>query len=257
MTPARNEPAVTLRRLLPEPAELTADEAMNQWRPWESAPPGRPSMALNMVHTTDGRAVLQGKSGGLSSVADRQLFHAMRTRVDAVMIGAGTARVERYGRIVPDPARREQRSAVGLQADPLAVIVSGSLNVPSDLPLLQDPDSRVVIVTSSASSLADVRAEVEYLRFEPVDLPAALSQLRDAHGVRSILCEGGPRLNASLLTGGLVDELFLSTAPLLAGDAGERSIVEGAHLREPYRVALRWLLEHEGALFARYGIGQQ
>lgn len=257
MTPARNEPAVTLRRLLPEPAELTADEAMQQWRPWESAPPGRPCVALNMVHTTDGRAALQGKSGAMSSVADRQLFHAMRTRVDAVMIGAGTARIERYGRIVPDPARREQRSAAGLQPDPLAVIVSGSLHLPSDLPLLQDPDSRVVILTSDRSSLAGVRAEVEYLRFERVDLAAALSHVRDAYGVRAILCEGGPRLNASLLTAGVVDELFLSTAPMLAGSAGERSIVEGAALRAPHRLRLRWLLEHEGALFARYGVGQQ
>jgi len=258
VTAARNEPLVALRRLLPAPGELTADALVAELRPWESAParrPIRPHVAANMVHTSDGRAAVHGRTGPISSLADRQLFHALRTRVDAVMVGAGTLRVERYGRMVPDAARREQRRAAGLQADPLAIVVSGSLNLPADLPLLQDPGSRVVIVTSSSRSLAGVRAQVEYLRAEAaLDLPGALAQLRDAHGVRAILCEGGPHLNASLLAHGLLDELFLTTVPVLAGAAGALSIMDGAPLEAPLGLSLRWMLEHEGELFARYAV---
>jgi riboflavin-specific deaminase-like protein len=252
---ARNEPLVALRRLLPEPGSVTADALVEALRPWEIAPPGRPHVAVNMVHTGDGRAAVHGRTGPISSLADRQLFHALRTRVDAVMVGAGTLRVERYGRMVPDPSRREQRRAAGLQADPLAIVVSGSLDLPADLPLLQDPASRVVIVTSAQHSLDGVRARVDYLRTPAVDLPGALERLRSEHGVRAILCEGGPHLNASLLAQGLIDELFLTTVPVLAGAAGALSIMDGAPLEAPVALQLRWMLEHEGELFARYAVG--
>ena len=255
MTAPRNEPSVALRRVLPEPGALTADELMQAWRPWEQAPAGRPHVAVNMVHTADGRASVFGRTGPISSLADRQIFHALRTRVDAIMIGAGTLRIERYGRMVRDAARREQRRAAGLAADPLAIVVSGSLDLPADLPLLQDPASRVVIVTASERSLEGVQADVQYLRFPAVDLGAALTRLHEEHGVRAILCEGGPHLNATLLAAGLLDELFLTTVPVLAGAAGELSIMDGAALAAPLALTLRWLLEHEGELFARYAIG--
>lgn len=255
MSSAGDEPPVALRRLLPAEGRLTADELVAELRPWEEAPAERPFVAVNMVHTTDGRAAVDGRTAAISSVADRQLFHALRTRVDAVMVGAGTVRIERYGRIVRDPARREQRRRAGLAADPLAIIVSGSLRLPVDVPLLQDPDSRVVVITAAHHALRGVRASVEYLRADPVDLAGALAQLRAAHGVRAILCEGGPHLNASLVAGGLIDELFLTTVPALAGAGGELSIVDGAPLRSPAGLTLRWLLEHGGELFARYAIG--
>ena len=254
MTVARNEPRVTLRRLLPDAGTLTADELVEDLAPWQHAPAQRPHVALNMVHTTDGRATVQGRTAPISSVADRQLFHALRTRVDAVLVGAGTLRVERYGRMVPDAERREQRRAAGLQPDPLAIVVSASCDLPADLPLLQDPQSRVVIVTAAQRSLDRVAARVEYLRHDPVDLTAALARLRVDYGVRAILCEGGPHLNASLLAERLIDELFLTTVPALAGAAGALSIMDGAPLGAPAAMSLRWLLTHEGELFARYAI---
>jgi len=257
-TPARNEAPVGLRRLLPDAGVQTADELVQELRPWDEAPASRPHIALNMVHTTDGRASVQGRTAAISSVADRQLFHALRTRVDAVMVGAGTVRIERYGRLVRDEARREQRREAGLQPDPLAIVVSGSLDLPADLPLLQDPDSRVVIVTRSEASIDGVQAQVQYMRFpDGVDLPAALAQLRDDNRVRAILCEGGPHLNASLIAGGLIDELFLTTFPVIAGGPAPLTIMDGAPLEEPQALELRSLCECGGELFARYAVGAE
>ena len=255
MTAPRNEPPVALRRLLPAPGELTADELVQALHFGELAPAGRPYLAVNMVATVDGRASVLGRTAPLSSVPDRQLFHALRTRVDAVMVGAGTLRTERYGRLVRDAARREQRRAAGLAPDPLAIVVSGSMRLPADVPLLQDRDSRVVVVTASDGVIEGCAAQVEYLRSSPVDLAAALARLRGDHGVRSILCEGGPHLNASLLAAGLIDELFLTTVPKLAGGAGALTIVADAPLREPLALELVWLLESAGELFARYAVG--
>ena len=254
MTAARNEPPVALRRLLPEPGELTADELVGELRFDDLAPPGRPYVAVNMVATVDGRASLSGRTAPLSSVPDRQLFHALRTRVDAVMVGAGTLRAERYGRLVRDPARREQRRAAGLEPDPLAIVVSASLALDPDVPIFQDPEQRVVAVTASDSTVGDCGAQLEYLRSSPVELAAALAHLRADHGVRSILCEGGPHLNASLLAAGLVDELLLTTVPTLAGGAGALTIVGDSPLFEPLALELVWLLESGGELFARYAL---
>ncbi len=139
--------------------------------------------------------------------------------------------------------------------DPLAVVVSGSLDLPADVPLLQDPDSRVVIITSSSASLQGVRAHVEYVRHAAVDLAGALAQLQAEHGVRAILCEGGPHLNASLVSAGLIDELFLTVVPALAGATGRLSIIDDAPLEAPVVLSMRWLLERDGELFARYAVG--
>jgi riboflavin-specific deaminase-like protein len=254
VTAARNESPVTLRRLLPSDGSATADELATELDFAAWAPDERPFVALNMVCTVDGRASVAGRTAPISSVADRQIFHALRTRVDAVMVGAGTLRTERYGRLVRDPHRREQRVAAGLEADPLAIVVSGRLDLSGDLPLLADPASRVVVATASEATLDGCAAQVEYLRSSPVDLPAALARLRAEYGVRSVLCEGGPSLNAALLADGLIDELFLTTVGKLAGGAGALTIIGAAPVDEPLDARLRWLLEHEGQLFARYRV---
>jgi riboflavin-specific deaminase-like protein len=245
---------VKLRRLLPEPGEIDAEEACAGMRLGDLAPPERPYLVLNMVSTLDGRIAIDGRSGAIGDDADRELFVGLRTQADAVMVGAGTIRAERYGRLVRKPERRERRVAEGLDPDPLAVIVSARLRVPPDLPLLQDPHSTVVILTASEEELPEVPARVHYLRGPPgidLELRPLIERLRSDFGVRSILCEGGPSLNASLIRESLVDELFLSLAPKLAGGP-PLTLLTGDPLPEPLRGELVWLLEHDSSLFGRY-----
>jgi riboflavin biosynthesis pyrimidine reductase len=142
----------------------------------------------------------------------------------------------------------------GLAPDPLAVIVSARLRLPPDLPLLQDPDSTVVVLTASDEELPPVPARVQYMRGPPgaeLELRPLVQRLRSDLGVRSILCEGGPSLNASLVREQLADELFLSLAPKLAGGP-PLTILTGDPLPEPITADLVWLLEHDGHLFGRY-----
>jgi riboflavin-specific deaminase-like protein len=225
------------------------------------AAPLRPYVILNMVSTVDGRASIGGRSGAIGDRADRVLFHALRASVDGVMAGAGTIRVERYGRIIASDAGRAQRLARGLSEEPLACIVSGRLSLPPDIPLLADPAARVAILTPSAASVSGAAAQIDYVRAErdgKLDLPRALAELRERFGVHTLLCEGGPHLNAELLLAGLVDELFLSLAPKLAGGEGTTGeslrILAGAEFEHPLELELLTTLESESHLFLRYAV---
>jgi riboflavin biosynthesis pyrimidine reductase len=259
-----------LKRLLPPGAPGSAEEIVAGFeQDWSgdldpAGPADRPRVILNMVSTADGHATLNGRSGPISGPADRALFHALRLAVDGVLAGAGTVRVERYGRIVPDASRRQTRIEQGRSEEPLACIVSGHLNLEGDIPLLAEPTARVVILTPSSASLpaGSVQAEVEYIRAAhdgQLDLARALAELRARFEVRTLLCEGGPHLNAQLVRAGLVDELFLSLSPLLAGGdppAGGEAlrILAGPELSPPIALELRGVLEHDSGLFLRYAV---
>jgi 5-amino-6-(5-phosphoribosylamino)uracil reductase len=99
-------------------------------------------------------------------------------------------------------------------------------------------------------------AQVEVIRLDPGELTAttALRRLRSDYGVRSLLCEGGPTLFGVLLQERLVDELFLTVAPKLAGGGSGPTIVSGPELADPQALELRWVLERHGSLFLRYAL---
>ena len=245
-----------MRRLLPDPGPTTVADQYSHLRLVARARPDRPYLVTNFALTVDGRAQVDGRSGPIGDRTDSEVLHRLRTQVDAVMIGAGTLRVERYGRIVPDPALRGFRErGEGLAPDPLAVVVSDSLELPWDAPLFTCGYGRVLIVTSSAAEIPDTATSVRVDRhLGAIDLRRALATLGAERGVRAVLCEGGPHLHASLVRGGLVDEMFVTRAPKLALNEGLGLLADGFGDRGPAGLELVWLLEADGELFARYRV---
>jgi riboflavin-specific deaminase-like protein len=241
-------------RLLPDREDgLTASEVAAEV---PRAPRGdRPFVALNMISTADGRATIQGHTQLMANRADYELFHALRARADAVMVGAGTVRAESYGRMVPHAEARAAREAAGLPADPLAIVVSRSLDLSPDLGMLRAPENTVVFVTPAPEGAAEPPAAAATVRCvrEP-DLVQALRRLHAEYGVDCIVCEGGPHLNATLLPAGLVDELHLVLAPKLAGGPDPLTILAGPTLDPPIDLDLLSLHESGGYLFARYAV---
>jgi riboflavin-specific deaminase-like protein len=242
--------------LYPEQRVTSPADLASGLRLGEKARPERPYLVLNMVSSLDGKATIDWRTRGLSTELDRQLFHHLRTQADAVMVGAGTVRIERYGRMAKTDELRDKREREGLARDPLAVIVSARLDLPADLPLLDEPEQRVLIATGSDASLPDLRGQVEYARVGD-DLPLLMARLREDHGIRSVLCEGGPTLNSHLLAAGLVDELFLTLNPKLAGGASALTIVAGRVLVEPAELDLVSVAEGDGELFTRWRVVQK
>jgi riboflavin biosynthesis pyrimidine reductase len=221
-------------RLLPDRADGLAAGDLAAGVPGP-APAGRPFLLVNMIATADGRATIAGRTGPIANRADYELFHALRTRVDAVMVGAETVRVESYGRM-----------------DPLAVLVTRTARVPATVGLLKAPENRVLVLTPSPDAeLPPCAAQVGYLR---APLAEGVRRLRTGHGVESVLCEGGPHLLGDLLRAGLVDELHLVIATKLAGGRDPITIVTGPALDPPPELELVSLHESGGYLFLRYGV---
>ncbi|HEU4707345.1 MAG TPA: dihydrofolate reductase family protein [Solirubrobacterales bacterium] len=239
-----------MRRLLPDPAPVSVSEQLEAYRPWEEAGEDRPLVAMNFVATLDGRATIEGRSGPIGSDADTAMLTGLRCRFEAVMIGAGTMRAERYGRLVSKEETRERRRRDGLPGEPLMVLVSGRLDLPWEAPLFTE-GGEVLIFTASETEPPQTASAVEVVRHPgAVNLDDAMRHLRRERGVRALLSEGGPHLHEQMQADGLVDDLFLTIAPKLSGGEGPR-IVEG-RLPGVIDLDLAWLLEEEGELFARY-----
>jgi riboflavin-specific deaminase-like protein len=239
-----------VRRLLPDPEPVTVVAQLDAYRPWEQPHEDRPFVAMNFAVTVDGRATVSGVSGPIGSDTDTAMLSGLRTHFDAVMIGAGTMRAERYGRLAKKPETRKHREQLGLAPEPLMVIISGRLDLPWDAALFSE-GGWVLIFTASEAEPPEVATSLEVIRHQDfVDIVAALRHLRQECGIRALLCEGGPGLHGELQGGDLVDELFLTIAPKLSGGEAPR-IIEG-ELPAIVDLELAWLLEEQGELFARY-----
>jgi len=226
-----------MRRLLPAPGETSVSDQVAQLDYSALAHEDRPYVFTNFALTLDGRATLGGRSGAIGSDTDTAMLVGLRSRADALMIGAGTMRAERYGRV----------------SCPLMCIVSGSLDVPWDAELFTCGEGRVVIFTSTDREAPETATSVHLERYRgTVDLVAAMRYLRSECGIRSLLSEGGPHLHAQLIEADLVDELFVTHAPKLAGGEGPHLVAGLAERERP--LSLEWLLEEEGELYGRYRV---
>jgi riboflavin-specific deaminase-like protein len=236
-------------RLQPEPGNLELEDIREELE--FPSLEDRPYTVANFVASVDGRAAFSGRSAPLSDEGDRALFHALRECVDAVMVGTGTLRTERYGALIRNEEACRRRVERGLQAQPLACVVTRSGALPLDIPLFDQP--RVLAFAPEPIT------GVETVTLEPAELTltAVMRILRADHGVGSVLCEGGPTLFGSLIHERLVDELFLTIAPKLAGGGTAPTISSGAELAEPASLRLRWLLERSGTLFFRFVVTSQ
>jgi riboflavin-specific deaminase-like protein len=235
-------------------AALPPHELLAEVRPAERAPADRPFVYANMVTSIDGRAAVGGSSRMLGSPADTLMLTELRTLADAVLIGTRTVRAEGYARLVGHPDRIARRRAAGRPDTPTAVLLSRTLDVPWEAGLFAAADQPVLVYTGTEGDVpAHVAAPVEIVRLRDPTPAAALADLR-TRGVRAALCEGGPTLNRALLAGGLVDEVFITVAPLVTADDDAPRIVQGVALPTPATLSLTSTLRHGDELFLRYAV---
>jgi riboflavin-specific deaminase-like protein len=211
---------MAMRQLFPDP--------VGQIDPYDACRPDDPAarrVRLNFVASLNGTITdEQGRSGGLGGEGDRAMFRALRAWADAIMVGAGTVRIEGYGPHRLTAALAERRAADGRHEPAAIVVVSRLLDFDLSTPLFTEARTPTVVLTCAAaptdrqSKIASV-ARLIVAGDKQVNLAEGLDRLA-AEGLRAVLCEGGPRLAESLLDPGLIDELWLTLAPALIGRAG-------------------------------------
>jgi 2,5-diamino-6-(ribosylamino)-4(3H)-pyrimidinone 5'-phosphate reductase len=196
----------------------------------------RPYVLINMVSSLDGRTTSGGKAARIGSETDRQVMRTLRSKADAVMIGANTLRAERLSLGLDEPARSQ----------PIAIIVTNTGDLPLESHLIRHERQKVLVLVGETSpeeaieELGRCCDDVPLLQLlrapttqaGAIDLRAALEVLKDEHAVGLLLIEGGPTLNHAVISRGLADELFLTLAPkLLARTSNdELAILKGQPL---------------------------
>ncbi len=242
-----------MRALLPEPtADLTDDEVVDLYRFPEDETRGW--VRAIFISSVDGSAQgPDGASASLSSPGDRRVFGLQRSLCDVVLVGAGTARVEGYRPVEPSEVDIELRRRLGLADTPPIAVVTRSLTL--DPALLGTAHAATLVITTDdapVSSVSDTLGADRLIRagVGVVDLGTALDEL-SRRGHHRVLCEGGPTLLSHIVAAGRLDDLCLTTSPLLVG--GERrGILQGPALDPAPRLSLAHLLEEDGSLFGRY-----
>jgi riboflavin biosynthesis pyrimidine reductase len=227
-----------------------------------------PCVFANFVASLDGVVALPGdtESGQIisgKSAADRFVMGMLRTCADAVLIGAGTFRKSaghlwQPDRIYPAAAAlfAQARQSLGLSPQPQFVLVSRSGDIDISEPALR---GALIITTRAGEARLGARlpegTRVVSFEADRVFLSRALEFLRN-EGMPRVLTEGGPTLFAELVGAGLLDELFVTSAPALFGrfaNDGRKSLADGLDLAGA-RFELLSARRHDSHLFLRYAL---
>ncbi len=201
----------------------------------------------NFAITADGKASTRnGTPSGFTSQEDKRRFREIRSKGDAVLVGAGTAAADQMTMGLSDPVLRKAREARGQAAEPLRVVVSNSGRLDPNLKIFSYTSSRLVLFSTSRmtqplrSKLAPL-CDLWLFDEGEVDLPTMLAILKKDYQVRHLVCEGGPTLFRSLVEIGAMDELYLTWAPVIFGgkDAPTLTGLPGSFLPKTVRGQLK------------------
>lgn len=225
-------------------------------------PTDRPRIVANFAITADGKVSTRNRTpSGFTSAEDKRRFREIRSRGDAVLVGAGTAAADQMTMGLSDPALRKAREARGQNAEPLRVVVSNSGRLDPKLKIFGYPSSPLVIFSTtrmSQATQAKLAPLCDLWLFDggTVDLAAMLAILRQDYKVRNLVCEGGPTLFRSLIEMNALDELYLTWAPVVFGgkEAPTLTGLSGAFLRKIVRGQLKKMDVVDQEMFLNYRI---
>ncbi len=205
---------------------------------WER---GRPYVTLKLASSLDGRiATAGGESRWITSAESRDLVHRLRARVDAIMVGSGTA-------LADDPELTARRGTRVVHR-PVRVLVDSKLRVPASARLYRrsqgdrDRPAWVLCRAGARGRRARLDGGASVIEVPPsgdhLDLVAAMKSLAQ-EGLTTVLVEGGGELAAALLRADLVDEIHWFLATRLIGGDGRSALASLEVQRLAQAVALQ------------------
>ena len=254
--PVSDDDAGTRFTLLGSTAALDPEELVRLY----SYPDGldRCWVRANMIASLDGGATVDGRAGGLAGPGDRALFKLMREVADVVLVGAGTVRAENYSGAQLAVTSRQWRQGHGQQEVPPIAVVTASGALEPESRLFNRTETPPLVFTTTVSFTAtrerlQGKGEViDASTSDPiaVDTNAIVAELA-RRGLYRVLCEGGPTLLGDIVSGGLLDELGLTIAPMLVAGGSPRVVVGATAATTRLRSA-HTLTDDDGYLYTLY-----
>ncbi len=220
----------------------------------------RPRILLNFAVTVDGKVSTASQTpSGFTSPFDKHRLLEIRSLGDALIVGRNTLEIDKMSMGLPDEALRQARIQRGQSEYPLRVIVSNSGELSRELNIFRHQFSPIVIYSTTRmpaanqTELAD-KAELHLGTGDRVNIQEILQHLYETHQVRTLVCEGGPRLANALAELDVIDELFLTIAPILAGGTGAPGLLgkPGAFLPSSRKFCLQSMKVEAGESYLHY-----
>ena len=202
---------------------VLAEECRSLNRPFiKHVTTGLPWVIMKAGMSLDGRlAIGSGQCAWITNEQSRRQVHRLRDRVDAILIGSGTA-------LADDPAlttRLPRRQG----KDPLRIVLDTALRLPTTARMLQQDSSAPTWIfcgpeadAERAAALVGTGAVIKQVRLDEagqLDLEAVLCELGRAQ-LTSVVVEGGSRVHGAFLRANLVDEVNIFVAPIFLGSDG-------------------------------------
>jgi riboflavin-specific deaminase-like protein len=221
-----------------------------------------PFVCLNLAMTADGKIATANRAvSSFGSRRDQRHLLELRATADAVMAGARTVDSHPIT-LGPGPAKyRRLRLEHGLAEYNLRIIVSRSGTVNPQAEIFKRRFSPILILTTRrapAQRLEALRAVADQVRIcgeKEIGFASTLRWLREAWGVKRLLCEGGGELNDALFRAGRVDELHLTVCPKIFGGRAAPTIADGLGaptLIQAARLRIKSAQRHGDELFLVY-----
>ncbi|MGZ7050377.1 MAG: 2,5-diamino-6-(ribosylamino)-4(3H)-pyrimidinone 5'-phosphate reductase [Methanobacterium sp.] len=212
----------------------------------------KPYVILNAAMTLDGKIATKTGSSGISGEEDLIRVHQLRKEVDAIMVGINTL-------LVDDPRLTVHKIEVKPEDNPVRVVVDSKGRTPLDFRILNNEAPTIIATTENADpyKVQELKKRADVLKCgkKKVNLKCLMNELSD-RGINTLMLEGGSTLNYSMLENGLVNEVRVCIAPIIAGGVGAKTLADGEGIEKMkdaiklklvknYSLGLDLILEYE------------
>lgn len=188
-----------------------------------------PYVILNAAMTLDGKIATQTGSSNISGAEDLKRVHELRKQCDGIMVGIGTV-------LADDPRLTVHKIDAKKTDNPVRVVVDSRLQTPQDARITND-DARTIIACANEYK-DEIKSSEKYNDFRKkgvsifwsgdkrVDLKSLMIYLHE-EGIEKLMLEGGSTLNFSMIKAGLIDEISICVAPMIAGGVNSKTFFDG------------------------------
>ena len=192
----------------------------------------RPFVFINAAMSADGKISTYSRSQvKISGYDDMKRVDGLRAGSDAIMVGIGTVLADNPGLTVKS-----------VEKNTIRIVVDSMARTPVDAEVISRKGGPTIIVVSTSAPSERVealreKAEIIAVGDESVSLSELLAELKN-RGIERLMVEGGATLNWSLLSEGLVDEIYVYIGNMIIGGKTAPTLVDGVGLKEPMKLEL-------------------